>query len=309
MRRPDFFVVGAPKCGTTAMDHYLKQHPEIFVLERKEAQFFGTDLYSPTFIRDEEEYLGLYSGARDERRVGETSVWGLYSERAAAEIKRFNSDASIIAMLRNPVEMIPSLHRQYLYTGNEDIEDLKSALAAEEDRKKGWRIPSTATFAQGLFYRETARYARQVRRYFDAFGREKVHIVIFDDLKQDSAETYESTLRFLGVATDFRPDFRVVNPSKRVRSQALRNLSKHPREGTRRFARAIVPRPLRQRLVLALERYNTRYETPQPVNPELLESLRAEFVSEVEALSGLLGRDLTRWVEPQGPAPRPTGVI
>lgn len=295
MRKPDLFVVGAPKCGTTAMDLYLKQHPEVFVLEKKEPQFFGTDLHSSQFIRDEKEYLYSFSKARGERRVGETSVWSLYSRRAAAEIKAFEPSARIIIMLRNPVEMIPSLHRQYLYTGNEDIESLEAALDAEEDRKKGRRIPETATFVQGLFYRDTARYAQQIQRYFDVFDRENVHVVIFDDFKKDPAETYKGVLRFLEVSTNFQPKFRVVNPSKRIHSKTLRNLSKHPSKGARQLVRTLIPRPVRHGLIRVLDHYNTRYEPPPPVDPKLLERMRAEFAPEVEHLGRLLGRDLSQW--------------
>lgn len=299
MRKPDFFVVGAPKCGTTAMDLYLKQHPEVFVLEKKEPQFFGTDLHSSQFIRDVKEYLYSFSKAQGERRAGETSVWSLYSRRAAAEIKAFEPSAKIIIMLRNPVEMIPSLHRQYLYTGNEDIESLEAALDAEEDRKKGRRIPETATFVQGLFYRDTARYAQQIQRYFDVFDPDNVHVVMFDDFKEDPAKTYEGVLRFLDVTTNFQPRFQVVNPSKRVHSKALRNLSKHPSKGARQLVRTLIPRPVRHGLIRVLDHYNTRYEPPPPVDPKLLERIRAEFAPEVEQLGSLLNRDLSQWSAPR----------
>jgi len=144
MRTPDFFIVGAPKCGTTAMSDYLRQHPEIYMPQRKEPHFFGSDLDAPYpyFIRDKEQYFSLFAEAKDEKRVGEASVWYLYSKRAAFEIKEFCPTASIIIMLRNPVDMIYSLHSQRLFTGNEDIPDFEEALEAEEDRKRGLRIPS-----------------------------------------------------------------------------------------------------------------------------------------------------------------------
>ena len=78
MRRPDFFIVGAPKCGTTALYEYLKQHPEVFMpKEAKEPNFFGSDFNNPFFIRDENAYLALFADARYEKRVGEASVWYL----------------------------------------------------------------------------------------------------------------------------------------------------------------------------------------------------------------------------------------
>jgi len=78
MGKPDFFIVGAPKSGITAMHTYLKQHPEIFMPEKKESHFFSTDLNSPMFVRDKKIYLSLFSGVKDEKRVGECSVWYLY---------------------------------------------------------------------------------------------------------------------------------------------------------------------------------------------------------------------------------------
>ncbi len=83
MRKPDFFIVGAPKCGTTAMKSYLGEHPEIFMPRSdREPHFFGTDLYKRTFIRDEQSYLSLFAEAKNEKRVGEKSVRYLYSEQA-----------------------------------------------------------------------------------------------------------------------------------------------------------------------------------------------------------------------------------
>src|SRR5436190_21521408 len=111
MKTPNFFIVGAPKCGTTAMYEFLKQHPQIF-MTRKEVDFFGSDLYMKERIRDESAYLQLFAAATDEFRVGEGSVWYLYSKRAAAEIKRFVSDARIIIQLRDPTDMIYSLHSE-----------------------------------------------------------------------------------------------------------------------------------------------------------------------------------------------------
>src|ERR1043166_4244119 len=131
MRRPDFFIVGAPKSGTTAMHTYLAQHPEVF-LARKEVHFFGSDLDLQNDIRDLSTYLELFAAATNELRVGESSVWYLYSRDAAKEIKQFSAASRIIIQLRNPVDMIYSLHSQLLYSGAEDIADFESALRAEE---------------------------------------------------------------------------------------------------------------------------------------------------------------------------------
>jgi hypothetical protein len=297
LRGPDFFIVGAPKCGTTAMYRYLRQHSDVFMPARKELHFFGTDLSSPVYVRDKREYLACFSEARGEKRLGEASVWYLYSRRAAREIKEFCPSACIIIMLRNPVDMLYAQHSQFLYNGNEDIEDFEAALDAEEDRKRGLRIPRSAHLVEGLFYRETAKYVQQVQRYLDVFEREDVHFIIFDDLQNNASGTYRKTLRFLRVDEDFQPDFDVVNPNRRVRSWALHSFLWRPPEIVVRLGRALMPRSQRGWLVDAIKRLNTQHKPRPPMDPELRRHLKLEFAPEVERLSELLGRDLTHWSE------------
>ena len=185
-RRPDFYIVGAPKSGTTAMYSYLGQHPAVFLPEVKEYRYFGADLD----IRDRpapdlDAYLSLFVPASPAQRVGSAYVWYLYSKTAASEIRQFSRSARIIVMLRRPADMLYSLHSEHLSNGNEDIKDFDDALAAEEDRRAGRRIPAHAHLPQGLLYSEVPRYAEQLERYFGQFGREHVHVVIFDDFARD----------------------------------------------------------------------------------------------------------------------------
>ena len=109
-RRPDVFIVGAPKCGTTAMAEYLESHPEIY-MAKKEMNVFGADLRfgAQFYRRDLQAYLEEFDTRNGEERAGEASVWYLFSRHAAAEIKAFNPDARIIIMLREPAEMLYSL--------------------------------------------------------------------------------------------------------------------------------------------------------------------------------------------------------
>lgn len=299
MRKPDFFIVGAPKCGTTAMNDYLQQHPEIFLPQKKEINFFGADLvfYKPRVTK--EQYLSYFSEATDEKRVGEAAVWYLYSQQAAAEIKAFSPAANIIVMLRNPVDMMYSLHAQRLYNDNEDIRDFAEALAAEEDRRKGRRIYRNANNAMGFFYREAAKYTQQVRRYFDVFGRDKVQVIIFDDFRSDTPRVYRETCAFLGVDPQFRPLFTIVNPSKTVRSKTFRSFLRYPPQPVRRLVRLLGLRPVQWGLKDWLRNLNTRPEPRLPIDPELKRRLQGEFLPEVQQLSELLERDLTHWCRPE----------
>lgn len=141
MRKPDFFIVGAPKSGTTAMHEYLGQHPDIFMPKVKESHHFATDLLPPnrpnSYYRSIDNYLAIFKGARNEKIVGESSVFYLYSKTAAKNIYEFNKDSKILIMVRNPTEWLESYHSQLVYNGDEDILDLCEALKAEEEQKRG----------------------------------------------------------------------------------------------------------------------------------------------------------------------------
>ena len=292
MRRPNFFIVGAPRSGTTAMYEYLRQHPEVFMPYRKEPGYFGSDLTKGPPYLTEQSYLALFAGAKNEKRLGEATVWYLYSETAPREIREFAPDARIIIMLRDPVEMIHSLHAHFLYTDDEEIAGFAEALAAEEDRRAGRRLPPHARRPEGLQYRRCGRYAPFVRRYLDVFGRENVSVIIFDDFRTDTAAVYRETLEFLDVQPGFRPAFEVVNPSKRSRSLRLQRAIHSP-SFTRAIAR--LPDPAHHRVWRLLKRLNMRPEERPTLDPELRRRLRAEFAPSVEELAGLLGRDLSAW--------------
>lgn len=299
--KPDVFIVGAPKSGTTAMDQYLAAHPQVF-MARKEMHAFGADLhFGPQFYRrDLNAYLAEFASRNGELHAGESSVWYLFSKHAAREIHTFNPRARIIIMLREPAEMLYSLYSQFAFDGNEDLPTFEEALAAEADRRAGKRITRQTYFAQGLLYRDTARYTEQVQRYFDTFGREQVHVIVYDDLKADARATYLRVLDFLEVdASRVETDFKVINGNKSVKHSALRGLLNDPL--VRSTAVAIgrrLPRPVFDALhdfERRLWKLNSRPEKREPLAPELQAQLKREFAPEVERLSQLLGRDLTHW--------------
>ena len=297
MRKPDFFIVGAPKCGTTALYRCLEAHPEIFVPARKEIHHFGTDLSSPTYVRDAEQYLSLFAEARDEKRVGEASVWYLFSKRAAMEIKNFCPGASIIIMLRNPVDMIYSLHSQHLYNGSEDIQDFAAALRAEVDRKQGRRLPPDVPAVERLFYREVAKYSDQVDRYLQTFGTENVNVIIYADFQKDTARICRETFAFLKVDGGVEPRIGVVNPNKRLRSKAVQSILNQPPPVLGKIARPLTT-SLRHRLFATAQDWNTNYAPRSPLPNELRQKLQKEFAPEIERLGTLLDRDLTNWSRP-----------
>jgi|SRR5579872_2149661 len=318
-RKPDFFIVGAPKCGTTAMAQYLGGHPDIF-MARKEMHFFGADLCfgAQFYRRAADAYLAEFDTSNGQRRAGEASVWYLLSRRAAAEIMDFNPDARIIIMLREPAEMLHSLYHSFRWDGNEHLPTFEAALAAEDGRRAGRDISRQAYFAQGLVYTETARYAGQVRQYFDLFGRDRVHVILYDDFAADVASAYCNTLDFLGVdSTRVQTGFRAVNGNQSVKFGAVRAVLNDPMvRSTVLAVRPFLPRAVfnaMQKVDARIRKFNSRSEGRPPLAPELRRRLQREFAPEIERLGGLLGRDLTHWSSGDGrqrnnPSARPPSL-
>lgn len=297
-RTPNLFLVGAPKAGTTAMYTYLSQHPDVYMSPVKEPTYFGSDLPGERYCRDQSEYLELFAGATDERWVGEASPWYLLSRQAADEIHRFAPDARIIVMVREPVALIESLHSSALFSGDEHVTDVRRALELEPSRRSGANLSPLARIPQATFYRAVADLAPQIRRYFDVFGRGRVHVVVYDDLARDTTATYAAVLRFLEIDATFRPSLKVVNSNRSIRSKALRRLYLDPPHRLRAAVRRYVPRAVVKRIWTrglwpVLYAANTYHVDRQPMPDDLREELRREMREPVRRLSELLGRDLT----------------
>ncbi len=139
MKKPDFFIVGAPKCGTTSLYHYLAQHPDIFTPTIKESYYFCPDItakiHNKPKVNSLEEYLSLFEDSHG-KICGEASVLYLVSEVAAQKIKDFNPNAKIIIMLREPVSLMYSLHSMKVANGQMPVKDLKLAIEADLDKKE-----------------------------------------------------------------------------------------------------------------------------------------------------------------------------
>jgi hypothetical protein len=295
---PNLFIVGAPKCGTTSMHTYLGQHPDIFMCEPKEPYYFLTDMpHRDRF--NAKTYFALFKQANNVKYAGEGSVLYLYSRTAAGEIRRFCPAARIIIILRNPIDLLYSLHRQLLHTGNEDIFDFAEALAAEPDRAAGKRIPASAFFPHGLLYREIVDFSPQVARYFNAFGRNAVNIIIFDDLVKDTDDEYRRTLRWLGVRDDVEMDPSIRNVAQPLPNLVIQRLLR--RNAVLRSCRAAMHRLVPNSIISAVQRAigaATQKQRPKTMNPELRARLQEELRPQIEQLSELIGRDLTHWCRP-----------
>ncbi|MEO8584272.1 MAG: sulfotransferase [Flavitalea sp.] len=295
MNTPNLFVVGAPKSGTTAMNHYLKKHPDVFMAV-KELHFFGEDLKMKGRI-SKAEYMREFEAANEKKIKGEASVWYLYSSTAAAEIKSFAPDAKIIIMLRNPVEVIYSLHSQHLYDGNEDVSNFQKALKLDVLRRKGLNQPNAIDFYELPPYIDSVSFSEQVKRYFDVFGRANVKIIVYDDFVADTKKVVAETFSFLGVDPEINIQTNVINANKRVQHFGLHRMIKKPPSILQKIARVIIPfRSLRGLIMKLLYKRNIQSKPRKKMNENVRGRLKEELKGGVADLSTIVERDLSHWV-------------
>ena len=290
---PNFLIVGAPKCGTTAMWRYLNQHPQIHLSQRKDLHFFGSDLQFVKRNRfSKEEYLAHFEH-QNQIAIGEASVWYLYSTKAAQEIFDYNPNMKIIIMLRDPVHMTYAHYTQMKFNGlgDEDLLTFEEALEAESDRKQGKNIPKHCPLVCTLFYREIAKLGSQVQRYLDVFPKEQVLCLFQEDMKHQMPDVYKETLDFLEVDNQFVPDFSKVNAHKEVRFELIRKvIGKTPRRIKNKI-------PQKPRLILskAIRKYNSKHVERKQLLPETEIILRQELDDEIQMLATICNRNLDHW--------------
>ncbi|MBE9059491.1 sulfotransferase domain-containing protein [cf. Phormidesmis sp. LEGE 11477] len=301
MMQPSFFLVGAPKCGTTALCKYLAQHPDVFVSRPKELNYFDTDFKTKKYVHSLPDYLEKFAEGKG-KVCGEGSTSYLYSQAAAKNIYQFNPDAKIIIMLRSPVTVMHSFHSQLLFNGSsETVQDFAAAVALETDRKQGNSIPQRCQVPEMLLYREVVSFFEQVKRYFDVFDRDQVKVILFEDFKQETASVYRETLEFIGVSPDFEPSFAKINSNKRARSPLLQSLLKYPPARVLEIGKHLLPMPrswrrsLLERTKASLKSLNTQKVSRPPIDAELKKRLIMELTPDIRALETLIGRDLSAW--------------
>jgi len=267
MKFPNFFIVGAPRSGTTALFLYLKQHPEIYMADNKEPYFFCTDFHEESDryfknnirfpIRTEKSYLKLFKKVGNEKVIGEATPDYLYSKVAAGNIHSFNKYSKILISLRNPIDFLYSLHAQLFYINAENIADFQKAFYLEPERRKGYNMPLGLLWPSSLYYSERIKYNEQVSRYLNIFPREHVKIIIYEDFKADNLTVYRDILGFLNVNVDFKPSLKVYNPGGSPRLGFINQLLILFGNST---IKNIIPSAWRKRINITVRRFNKQGE-------------------------------------------------
>jgi Sulfotransferase domain len=305
-RLPDFFIVGHPKSGTTALWDMLKGHPQIYASAVKEPYFLADELRPPAATPRSfgwtpgtlEEYLSLFAGASPQQRAGEASAPYLWSRTAAGRIAELQPAARIIAILREPASFLHSLHLQFVQIYIEPEKDMRRAIALEDARREGKNLPENRFWGpHGTLYSEYVRYVEQLRRYRELFGAERMLVLIYEDFRADNEATVRQVLRFLEIDDTLPVETIEANPSVGFRAPRL---NEHVRSlylgdgsvagALKAAVKALSTQRVRHAALGALGR---RQAEPAPApDAELMAELRERFRGEVQALGEYLDRDM-----------------
>ncbi|MBD3316650.1 MAG: hypothetical protein GF344_12745 [Chitinivibrionales bacterium] len=317
---PTFLVVGAAKCGSTSLYHYLDAHPDVYMSPIKETNYFAADLranrFSATYrraanypgcikrygsidnyldsdlservfftidIQTLDQYRKLFKNVCNEKAIGEVSNSYLFSPIAAAEIRRTIPDVRIVMILRDPIRRMWSHYRAKAKTGLLARGFRREIMADMHKKRKGWCI------SHNFF--EMGRYYAQVKRYYDLFPHDKILVLLNEDLKERHRETLAKLYGFLGVKMHAVPATK-HNTGPTPRSALLANAMRRARLSFGSIQK--LPPPLNTTIMSVLY----RPATPRPPLDEKLSRLLTEYYrDDVKRLADLINRDLSAWLQ------------
>ncbi len=296
--KPSFFIVGAPKCATSALYEYLRERGDVFGCRIKEPHHFATEL-SDFFVmaKSQEDYMDLFKDAAEGQLTGEASVMYLQSPHALSNILTFNKDAKMIAMVRSPVDAAISMHTQNIKSGHEDQADFMEAWNLQDERAKGKHLPKDATDPRMLQYRDLLALGTQLEQFTKLVPQEQRKIILYDDFKQNTKAIYDEIIDFLDLPADGREDFPVVNPTMEhmspLREKRLSKIkyNKIPLLGpVLYFFHRVYIYKIRPIL-------RPGYTPPAPPKPgaEIYAMLEEYFEPEIQKMEKILGRNFDHW--------------
>lgn len=298
MRVPDFYIIGASKCGTTALAYYVSQHPAICFAINKEPHFFSDDRPAQRAEKNFGDYWRRNFSHFDplkHKAIGEGSGTYYISEAAIPNILRANPSAKFIYMVRNPVEMLHSWYYDLRFSNSENV-SLEKGWELESERAKGRRIPPQCPDSHILRYRELAALGHRLEIMSHEIPKGQLMVIVLDDWAANPKKIYEEVLAFIGVPSDGQENFRTINMAKEQRSRLLGIAAAAvPRwlHGLTREIKGILG--IRHVPLNLLAILNTRRVKKKPLEQNFRRQLLLHFESDIQLLERHLGRDFTAW--------------
>jgi hypothetical protein len=297
---PNFLMIGAAKSGTSSLYAYLRQHPQVFLSEIRECEFFALegqtlDFKGPgdriayrRYVTTLENYQALFKRTGNRAAVGECSDLYLYSPAAAKRIRHYLPGAKLIVMLRNPVDRAHSQYRQFVRDGREPLRTFEEALAAEETRIASDWHPHWHLKTRGF-------YSSQIETYLGLFPREQLAIHLYDDFESNPSSVIQALFSFLEVDPTFVPDMSLrYNISGTPRSRLLHAVLARPL-ALKDLLKPVLPASVRHRVRARLMNRNLIPERTKMAQ-ETRSALTSLYRDDVLRLQALIGRDLSGWL-------------
>jgi hypothetical protein len=305
MTLPNFLIIGAPKCGTTSLYAYLQQHPQVFMTTPKEPTFFGNEgtsglfngphdedrFYHSQVITNFADYTALYKSVKNEKAIGEASIYYLYLPKAPEQIRKYVPKAAMFAVLRNPADRAYSAYLHVVRQARESRSFADSLLEEPERIRQNWN-PLWHFKAMG-FYHE------QVKRYFDMFGRDQVRVYLYEDLQKQPLPLIKEVFDILGVDSSFVPDMsRRYKKSYVPKNPTLEKILYKAKVQVD-FSKKYLPRCIRwhsqklKNVIDGIARPNRL--PPPPIPQDVRAALLEEYRDDILRLGDLLRRDLSHW--------------
>ncbi|MGM0650462.1 MAG: sulfotransferase domain-containing protein [Bacteroidota bacterium] len=250
---------------------------------------------------DEDMYLNqCFYKASKKKLAGEGTIWYLYSREAVPNILEFQPDAKFIVMIRDPVEIAYAMYSEHLSRKvNEDVEDFETAWNLQEIRMKGKHLPPDCRDPKLVQYREIAMIGKQIHRLYKHVNKDRVKIMLFDEFKANNKAIYEETLEFLGIKSDNKEHFPVINQNRKFKYPGLAKV--FSKIG---FAapyvlliKRLIGIPEGVSLFRAVDKAQVIYKKRKPIDPEFRKHLVNEFKNDVLLLQSLINRDLSHWLD------------
>lgn len=297
---PNFLIVGAAKSGTSSLHNYLNQHPQVFMpsynkegMKVKEPRFLIKDLVEHRLhngVWTFDEYQLLFNKVTDEKAIGESTVLYLYYfEEAIKNIKyRLDKNTRIIIMLRNPVDRAFSAYNHVARSVKEQL-SFEEALEIEHER-----LELDPTLTPMVMYKDMGLYCNMVKAYLDNF--ENVHIIMYEDFKNDTAKEVKKTLEFLGLDSKVSLD---TLSNHNVGGKSWKTpFFKHffvKDNLVKKLFRKVFSFSVRKKARIFLE--SILKQTSNPINQGTRDNLVVFFKEDVSKLEQLLRINLKHWKE------------
>jgi len=291
-----FFIVGAPKCGTTSLYRWLRTRKKVFMSNPKELYYFDKDFETDKgYINEYDQYMKCFDDVKAHHRaVGEATTTYLHSKKAIPGIEERYETPKYIVMLRHPADMAYSLHNHLIYKGEEHITDFEEAWNKSTERRQGEYVKWYCSEPKLLDYKNACRLGEQLERMLSIVPRSRAKLIFLEQLKVDPKREFDNVMTFLSIRDYRYPGFKPQNKAKEKKSRLLQRVTNNLRY-TARIVREYTG-PLGTSIIKNMKKINTQKKNNKKIEKALRRKVTRFFEDDIRKLSRLTDRNLNHWL-------------